>query len=166
MGTFPCERRELARARRHPHRARQAHRRRGRRTGGRARWCGWRHTAAGRYRAQHVGSSRRQAPLRDLQLPPHDPAGTDAHAAMTRVVLGSASPGRSKVLRQAGIEPLVVVSGVDEDAVATSLPGGTSPADITTVLAVAKAEDVVKRLDPSIAADCVVIGCDSMLYCA
>ena len=47
----------------------------------------------------------------------HDPAGTDLHAAMTRVVLGSASPGRRKVLRQAGIEPLVVVSGVDEDSV-------------------------------------------------
>ncbi len=36
---------------------------------------------------------------------------------MTRLVLGSASPGRLKVLRQAGIDPLVVVSGVDEDAV-------------------------------------------------
>ena len=34
---------------------------------------------------------------------------------MTRIVLGSASPGRLKVLRQAGIDPLVVVSGVDED---------------------------------------------------
>ena len=37
------------------------------------------------------------------------------HAALTRLVLGSASPGRLKVLRQAGIDPLVVVSGVDED---------------------------------------------------
>ena len=36
---------------------------------------------------------------------------------MTRLVLGSASPGRLKVLRQAGIDPLVLVSGVDEDAV-------------------------------------------------
>ena len=40
---------------------------------------------------------------------------------MTRVVLGSASPGRRKVLRGAGIEPIVVVSGVDEDA-ARELP--------------------------------------------
>ena len=32
---------------------------------------------------------------------------------MTRVVLGSASPGRLKVLRQAGIDPLVMASGVD-----------------------------------------------------
>jgi septum formation protein len=84
---------------------------------------------------------------------------------MTRLVLGSASPGRRKVLRQAGIEPLIVVSGVDEDAVARALPEGASPADVTTALAVAKALDVVKRLEPAIAADCIVIGCDSMLYC-
>jgi predicted house-cleaning NTP pyrophosphatase (Maf/HAM1 superfamily) len=36
---------------------------------------------------------------------------------MTRVVLASASPGRRTVLRQAGIDPVVAVSGVDEDAV-------------------------------------------------
>ena len=35
---------------------------------------------------------------------------------MTRLVLASASTGRRKVLRQAGIDPLVIVSGVDEDA--------------------------------------------------
>ena len=34
---------------------------------------------------------------------------------MTRVVLGSASSGRLRVLRSAGIDPLVLVSGVDED---------------------------------------------------
>jgi septum formation protein len=83
---------------------------------------------------------------------------------MTRVVLGSASPGRRKVLRQAGIEPLVVVSGVDEDAIASRL-GDAQPDDLTTALASAKAELVAGGLDPSVAADCVVIGCDSMLYC-
>jgi len=83
---------------------------------------------------------------------------------MTRVVLGSASPGRRKVLRQAGIEPLVVVSGVDEDAIASRL-GDAEPEDLTTALATAKAEQVAHSLDPSVAADCVVIGCDSMLYC-
>ena len=36
---------------------------------------------------------------------------------MTRVVLGSASTGRLRVLRSAGIDPLVMVSGVDEDAI-------------------------------------------------
>ena len=84
---------------------------------------------------------------------------------MTRLVLGSASSGRRKVLRQAGIEPVVVVSGIDEDAVAASLGDPASPDDITTALAVAKAEDVARRLDASVMADCVVVGCDSMLFC-
>lgn len=82
----------------------------------------------------------------------------------TRVVLGSASPGRLKVLRGAGIDPLVVVSGVDEDAVVAGLPGDASPADVTTALAVAKARAVVAVLDEEVTADCVVIGCDSMLF--
>jgi septum formation protein len=83
---------------------------------------------------------------------------------MTRVVLASASPGRRRVLRQAGIDPLVIVSGVDEDAVAAALPERTGPAEITVALARAKAAAVALTLEPSLAADCVVIGCDSMLY--
>ncbi|MGO9382962.1 MAG: Maf family protein [Mycobacterium sp.] len=83
---------------------------------------------------------------------------------MTRVVLGSASPGRLKVLRQAGIDPLVMVSGVDEDLVTASLGPDASPADVVCALAAAKAEQVAGQLDGSVAADCVVIGCDSMLY--
>lgn len=83
---------------------------------------------------------------------------------MTRVVLGSASPGRRKVLRQAGIDPLVMVSGVDEAAVVLNL-GDAAPDAVTTALAAAKAEYVANTLDPSVAADCVVIGCDSMLFC-
>ncbi|MBY0289584.1 MAG: Maf-like protein [Mycobacteriaceae bacterium] len=83
---------------------------------------------------------------------------------MTRFVLASASPGRRKVLRQAGIDPLVVVSGVDEDAAMARLDPSATPADVTTALAAAKAEAVVGVLDSDVAADCVVIGCDSMLY--
>ena len=83
---------------------------------------------------------------------------------MTRLVLGSASPGRLKVLRQAGIDPLVVVSGVDEDAVIAALGSSTSPRDVVRVLAQAKADQVAATLDSAVAADCVVIGCDSMLY--
>jgi septum formation protein len=83
---------------------------------------------------------------------------------MTRVVLGSASSGRRKVLRQAGIDPLVVVSGVDEDAIMATLGPGAAPARITAALATAKAEQVARSLDADITADCVVIGCDSMLY--
>jgi nucleoside triphosphate pyrophosphatase len=83
---------------------------------------------------------------------------------MTRLVLGSASPGRLKVLRQAGVDPLVVVSGVDEDAVTAALGSDTSPGDVVRILAQAKADQVAASLDGAVAADCVVIGCDSMLY--
>ena len=83
---------------------------------------------------------------------------------MTRMVLGSASPGRLKVLRQAGIDPWVVVSGVDEDAVIAALGSDTSPDDVVRSLAEAKADQVVTILDARVAADCVVISCDSMLY--
>jgi septum formation protein len=82
---------------------------------------------------------------------------------MTRLVLGSASPGRLKVLRQAGIDPLVVVSGVDEDAVIAALGSDNSPGDVVRILAQAKADQVAANLDDTVATDCVVIGCDSML---
>ncbi len=83
---------------------------------------------------------------------------------MTRVVLGSASPGRLGVLRQAGIDPLIVVSGVDEDAIIASLDGDAPPEQVVCAVAAAKADDVVARLPADVAANCVVIGCDSMLY--
>ncbi|OJZ72961.1 septum formation inhibitor Maf [Mycobacterium paraffinicum] len=82
---------------------------------------------------------------------------------MTRLVLGSASSGRRKVLRQAGIDPLVVVSGVDEDALVAALGSEAAPADVVCALAAAKAEQVAGGLDGDVAADCVVLGCDSML---
>ncbi|MGA8543698.1 MAG: nucleoside triphosphate pyrophosphatase [Mycobacterium sp.] len=83
---------------------------------------------------------------------------------MTRLVLGSASPGRRKVLRQAGIDPLVVVSGLDEDAVIAALGPDNAAGDVVRILAQAKADQVATSLDDAIAADCVVVGCDSMLY--
>jgi septum formation protein len=83
---------------------------------------------------------------------------------MTRVVLASASPGRLRVLRQAGIDPLVIVSGVDEDQVVAALPESADPAEITVALARAKAGAVARALEPPLTDDCVVIGCDSMLY--
>jgi septum formation protein len=83
---------------------------------------------------------------------------------MTRVVLGSASTGRLRVLRSAGIDPLVAVSGVDEDAVIAALGANPDPAAVVTTLARAKADAVARELDAHVAADCVVIGCDSMLY--
>ena len=78
-------------------------------------------------------------------------------------MLASASSGRLKVLRQAGVDPLVVVSGVDEDAIAATLGPDASPGAVVCALAQAKAEQVVGELDGDVAADCVVIGCDSML---
>lgn len=77
---------------------------------------------------------------------------------MTGLVLASASSGRLDVLRRAGVEPRVVVSGVDEDAVIAALPGA-APSDVVAALATAKARDVAS----GITSDCVVIGCDSML---
>ncbi|KMO80473.1 Maf family protein [Mycolicibacterium obuense] len=83
---------------------------------------------------------------------------------MTQLVLGSASSGRLRVLRQAGIEPLVVVSDVDEDALIASLDPETPPEAVVLKLANAKALSVAAKLPAAVAADCVVIGCDSMLY--
>ena len=79
---------------------------------------------------------------------------------MPRLVLGSASSGRLGVLRQAGVDPVVLVSDVDEDALIASLPGA-APADVVLALAAAKAARVAELLDD--VSDCVVIGCDSML---
>lgn len=81
---------------------------------------------------------------------------------MTRLVLGSASSGRLGVLRHAGVEPLVVVSDVDEDAIIARMPQD-SPTQVVAALATAKARRVVELLDSDVAADCVVVGCDSML---
>ncbi len=82
---------------------------------------------------------------------------------MTRLVLGSASSGRLKVLRQAGVDPVVLVSGVDEDAITASLGPDASPAAVVCALAAAKADRVAGDLDAAVAADCVVLGCDSLL---
>ncbi|MBV8789146.1 MAG: Maf family protein, partial [Mycobacterium sp.] len=82
---------------------------------------------------------------------------------MTRLVLASASAGRLQVLRQAGVDPLVVVSGVDEDALIAGLGPDAAPDSVVGELARAKAERVAGELDGGVAADCVVLGCDSML---
>lgn len=73
---------------------------------------------------------------------------------MTRLVLASQSPARLSVLRAAGVEPEVRVSGVDEDAI--SAP---DPAALVLALAEAKAAAVVRPDDD----DLLVLGCDSLL---
>jgi septum formation protein len=74
-------------------------------------------------------------------------------------VLASQSPARLTVLRNAGIDPVVHVSGVDEDAVMASLPADAGPEHTVATLAEAKARAVA----PS-HADAVIVGCDSMLF--
>ncbi|MFW7414383.1 Maf family protein [Demequina sp. SO4-18] len=80
-------------------------------------------------------------------------------------VLASQSPARLSTLRSAGIEPHVIVSDVDEDAVlahARAEAGLGLPlalGDQPYLLARAKVDDVVARHAP----DAIVLGCDSML---
>ncbi len=83
---------------------------------------------------------------------------------MTRIVLASASQGRLRVLRQAGIDPTVIVSDVDEDALIASLDPELPPEAVVAKLANAKALTVAAQLPEDLAADCLVLGCDSMLY--
>ena len=73
-----------------------------------------------------------------------------------RLILASQSPARLSVLRSAGVEPVVRVSGVDEDALIASLDNPT-PEETVVVLSAAKAE-AIEHDD-----ECVVVGCDSML---
>ncbi|MFE6614477.1 Maf family protein [Amycolatopsis sp. NPDC057786] len=77
-----------------------------------------------------------------------------------RFVLASQSPARLGVLRSAGFDPSVVVSGVDEDAVAASLTD-PAPEELVRALAAAKAEAVFEALGGH--GDMVIVGCDSML---
>ncbi|MFE9402776.1 Maf family protein [Streptomyces sp. NPDC006530] len=75
--------------------------------------------------------------------------------AQRRLVLASQSPARLGLLRQAGLAPEVIVSGVDEDAL--SAP---TPSELALVLAEAKADAVAARPE---AEGALVIGCDSVL---
>jgi septum formation protein len=79
-----------------------------------------------------------------------------------QLVLASASPARLAVLRAAGIEPAVQVSGVDEDAVAAALADPT-PDQLVGALAAAKADAVLTDVAARYP-DALVIGCDSMLH--
>jgi septum formation protein len=71
-----------------------------------------------------------------------------------RFVLASASPARLATLRRAGIEPEVIVSGVDEDVV-------TAPT--TAELVIRLAELKARAVATDISGAAVVLGCDSML---
>lgn len=79
-------------------------------------------------------------------MPPDRPA--------PRVVLASQSPARLRTLRGAGVEPEVIVSGVDESQV-----DDADPAARVCALARLKCRTVAARTTP----DVLVIGCDSVL---
>ncbi|MGH3494463.1 MAG: Maf family protein [Sciscionella sp.] len=81
-----------------------------------------------------------------------------------QLILASASPARRAVLRAAGVSPVTIVSGVDEESLAASLVD-PAPADLVLALARAKADAVAATQEVADRyPDAVVIGCDSMLH--
>jgi septum formation protein len=74
------------------------------------------------------------------------------------LILASKSPARTKLLTEAGIPHSIVVSEVDEEALAASHPDAT-PGETALLLARAKAEAVAALPD---AAGAFVLGCDSV----
>lgn len=84
--------------------------------------------------------------------------GGVSDALPLRLVLASASPARRKSLQAAGIEPEVLVSGVDESLVVTE-----RAEELCLELARLKAQAVLTRLRPTDDQRTLVLGCDSVL---
>lgn len=86
---------------------------------------------------------------------------------MIPVVLASQSPARRQVLTASGIDPIIIVSEVDEPAIEATFEG--SIADLTTALSQAKARAVIDRVLASPPAQldtadtAVIIAGDSLL---
>lgn len=87
-----------------------------------------------------------------------------------RFILASQSPARLATLRSAGIEPTVIVSHVDEDAILDrmrSASGVLDPAPTVLELARAKCAAVAQLISDEShrleGAPAVIVGCDSML---
>ena len=72
---------------------------------------------------------------------------------MKKLILASASPARRRTLVAAGIDPEIVVSGVDESTVDTA-----DPAELAGTLAELKASAVAATISQDL-----VLGCDSVL---
>lgn len=71
-----------------------------------------------------------------------------------RIVLASASPSRERLLRSAGLDPEIIVSGIDEE---DSRYKELSPKELVIALSIVKAHTVRKLIDfPAL-----IIGCDS-----
>jgi septum formation protein len=72
------------------------------------------------------------------------------------IILASASPSRKKILETIGINPIIKVSGVDEETPELLV---LSPADLVIALAILKAHTVHQAI-PNLK-DTLIIGCDS-----
>lgn len=73
---------------------------------------------------------------------------------LPRIVLASASPSRQRLLRSAGLNPEIRVSGVDEEDPRYQ---GLSPKELVIALAIVKAHTIKREIDfPAL-----IIGCDS-----
>ena len=73
---------------------------------------------------------------------------------MPKIVLASASTSRRRLLESAGLNPLIMVSNVDEE---TDFFNSMTPADMVIALAITKAHTIREQIDfPAI-----IIGCDS-----
>jgi septum formation protein len=75
---------------------------------------------------------------------------------VTTLVLASASPARLATLRSAGLDPVVIVSGVDESQL-----DGLPPAELALQLAELKCAAVAAR--DEVPTGALVLGCDSVL---
>ncbi|MGV0868228.1 Maf family protein [Corynebacterium kalidii] len=88
-------------------------------------------------------------------------------AERARLVLASSSPSRLSVLRSAGVEPEVLVPGVDEDAATAELHArvpSPTPAQVVCHLAQAKSRAVLDQYGDRVdGARTVVVAADSML---
>ncbi len=72
-------------------------------------------------------------------------------------VLASGSPARLRLLHQAGLEPLVLVSGVDEEAIEALMSDRPIPE-----VALALARDKAEAVEPLAPQAALVLGCDSI----
>jgi len=82
---------------------------------------------------------------------------------VTKLVLASTSPARLRLLRDGGINPIVIAPNVDEELVGEmALAAGqiANTADLVLLLAKAKAEAVVNN---PLCQDALILGCDSAL---
>lgn len=77
-----------------------------------------------------------------------------------RLYLASTSPARLKTLRAAGVEPVLLSSGVDEEAVAAAA-GPLDGPGLVQLLARSKAQAVIGALVDGAAIDGLILGGDS-----